>query len=108
MWRWTLSARRITLADFAGIHRTNQMLTNQSVSKAEQIAERLDFAWRTRTPIAPITETDRIDDVATAYAVQTHWTDLRIARGEKIVGRKIGLTSKAIQQQLSVSEPDYG
>jgi 2-keto-4-pentenoate hydratase len=33
---------------------------------------------------------------------------MRLARGEKIVGRKIGLTSKAIQQQLGVNEPDYG
>jgi len=84
------------------------MLTNPSQSKAEQIAERLDFAWRTRTPVAPITETDAIGDIATAYAIQAHWTDLRIARGERVVGRKIGLTSKAIQLQLGVSEPDYG
>jgi len=84
------------------------MLSDHNVSQAGQIAERLDFAWRTRTPIAPITEADRIGDIATAYAIQTRWTELRIARGEKIVGRKIGLTSKAIQQQLAVSEPDYG
>ena len=33
---------------------------------------------------------------------------MRLERGEKIVGRKIGLTSKAIQTQLGVNEPDYG
>jgi len=33
---------------------------------------------------------------------------MRLGRGEKIVGRKIGLTSKAIQTQLGVNEPDYG
>ena len=33
---------------------------------------------------------------------------MRLERGEKIIGRKIGLTSKAIQQQLGVNEPDYG
>ena len=33
---------------------------------------------------------------------------MRLEHGEKIVGRKIGLTSKAIQTQLGVSEPDYG
>jgi 2-keto-4-pentenoate hydratase len=75
---------------------------------AKIIAERLDAAWRTKTPIAPITEADGISDLSTAYAIQTHWTDLRLGRGENIVGRKIGLTSKAIQQQLNVSEPDYG
>jgi 2-keto-4-pentenoate hydratase len=75
---------------------------------AKTVAEKLDAAWRTKTPIAPITEADGVSDLATAYAIQTHWTDLRLGRREKIVGRKIGLTSKAIQQQLGVNEPDYG
>src|SRR5207248_8924900 len=44
----------------------------------------------------------------TAYAIQSHWTSMRLGRGEKIAGRKIGLTSKAVQQQLGVDEPDYG
>jgi 2-keto-4-pentenoate hydratase len=77
-------------------------------STIETIAERLDTAWRTRVPIPPITESDGITDVGVAYAIQTHWANMRLARGEKILGRKIGLTSKAIQQQLGVSEPDYG
>jgi len=74
----------------------------------ESIAARLDDAWKNHTPIPPITESDGITDINTAYAIQTHWTNMRLERGEKIVGRKIGLTSKAIQQQLGVSEPDYG
>jgi len=74
----------------------------------ESIAARLDGAWKTHVPIPPITESDGITDVNTAYAIQTHWANMRLERGEKIVGRKIGLTSKAIQQQLGVSEPDYG
>lgn len=77
-------------------------------ASVESIASRLDTAWKTSTPIPPITESDGITDVATAYAIQTHWTKMRLDRGEKIVGRKIGLTSKAIQQQLGVKEPDYG
>ena len=77
-------------------------------STIENIAERLDTAWRTHTPIPPITESDGITSAETAYAIQAHWTNMRLARGEKIVGRKIGLTSKAIQQQLGVDEPDYG
>jgi 2-keto-4-pentenoate hydratase len=75
---------------------------------ALSLAEKLDTAWRTRSPMPPITESEGITDVKVAYAIQTHWTDMRIKRGEKIVGRKIGLTSKAIQEQLKVSEPDYG
>lgn len=81
---------------------------NISPSAIQTLAERLDTAWRTHTPIPPITESDGITDVSTAYAIQTSWTNIRLARGEKIVGRKIGLTSKAIQTQLGVNEPDYG
>src|SRR5690606_31238602 len=43
-----------------------------------------------------------------AYAVQSAWTQLRLSKGERIVGRKIGLTSRAMQEQLGVREPDYG
>jgi len=77
-------------------------------ASVESLATRLDSAWRMHAPIQPISETDGITDVKTAYGIQTHWTNMRLERGEKIVGRKIGLTSKAIQQQLGVSEPDYG
>jgi 2-keto-4-pentenoate hydratase len=79
-----------------------------NTSSIESIAARLDTAWQTHAPIPPISESDGITDVKTAYAIQTHWTNMRLSRGEKIVGRKIGLTSKAIQQQLGVNEPDYG
>ena len=79
-----------------------------SPSSIEILAERLDNAWRTHTPIPPISESEGVSDVETAYAIQTYWTDMRLRRGEKIVGRKIGLTSKAIQTQLGVNEPDYG
>jgi 2-keto-4-pentenoate hydratase len=83
-------------------------MTATTSSTIQAIAERLDHAWRTQTPIAPITESDGITEMAAAYAIQTHWANLRISRGETISGRKIGLTSKAIQEQLNVSEPDYG
>lgn len=75
---------------------------------AEEIAARLDRAWRTRVPIAPLSESDGLASVETAYAIQAHWTRMRLARGEKIAGRKIGLTSEAIRRQLGVNEPDYG
>lgn len=77
-------------------------------ASVQALAERLDTAWRTGVPIPPLTESEGLTSVETAYAIQTHWTNLRLARGEKILGRKIGLTSQAIQQQLGVNEPDYG
>src|ERR1700722_18904344 len=75
---------------------------------ALSLAEKLDTAWRNRSPMPPITESEGITDVKIAYAIQTHWTDMRIKRGDKVVGRKIGLTNKAIQEQLKVDQPDYG
>jgi 2-oxo-hept-3-ene-1,7-dioate hydratase len=46
-----------------------------------------------------------IDD---AYDVQRRWAEARISKGAKIVGRKIGLTSRAMQQASKMTEPDYG
>lgn len=76
-------------------------------AKAEILARRLDEAWERQEPVEPLTETDglRVED---AYGVQSRWTDLRLARGERILGRKIGLTSLAMQELMGVGEPDYG
>jgi 2-keto-4-pentenoate hydratase len=76
--------------------------------QVESLAARLDNASRAHTPIPPISETDGIVDPRVAYDIQITWAKMRQERGEEIVGRKIGLTSKAIQQQLGVGEPDYG
>ena len=77
-------------------------------SLVETLAHRLDDAARTHIPIPPISESEGITNVDTAYAIQRGWTELRLARGENVVGRKIGLTSAAIQKQLGVDQPDYG
>src|SRR4051794_33129312 len=74
----------------------------------EALARRLDEAWEKREPIAPLSESEDLEDVERAYEIQTKWSELRLGRGEQIIGRKIGLTSLAMQEQLGVSEPDYG
>lgn len=74
----------------------------------EALARRLDGAWEKRELIAPLSESDGLEDVERAYEIQSKWSDLRLGRGERIIGRKIGLTSLAMQEQLGVSEPDYG
>src|ERR687886_1128586 len=75
---------------------------------AEALARRLDEAWENRKPIAPLSESDGLEDVEQAYEIQSRWSELRRSRGERIIGRKIGLTSFAMQEQLGVDEPDYG
>jgi 2-keto-4-pentenoate hydratase len=47
-------------------------------------------------------------DVDAAYAVQEAGTKRRLAAGARLSGRKIGLTSAAVQKQLAVDQPDYG
>ena len=46
--------------------------------------------------------------VEDSYAVQRTWRDRGIAAGRRLVGRKIGLTSKAMQAATGITEPDYG
>lgn len=60
----------------------------------------------THSPIAPVRE--RLNGVTEAYAVQQLTVRGWLANGRRIAGRKIGLTAKAVQQQLGVDEPDYG
>ena len=74
----------------------------------DAIAAALHGARRLRVPIPPITDTHPTFDVVSAYGVQEINTMRRLAAGERIVGRKIGLTSPAVQAQLGVDEPDYG
>ena len=72
------------------------------------IAARLRQAQATRQTIAPVRGEIALNDMATAYAVQQANVDARVAAGERIVGRKIGLTSLAVQKQLGVDQPDFG
>jgi 2-keto-4-pentenoate hydratase len=72
------------------------------------LATRLLAAEAARAPIDPIAVELGTKDVASAYAVQAEVTRRGLADGRRLVGRKIGLTSKAVQQQLGVDQPDYG
>jgi 2-keto-4-pentenoate hydratase len=78
------------------------------VDAVADAAARLREAAATSTPVAPVRELIGRDDVATAYAVQRLLVAERIAAGARVVGRKIGLTSVAVQAQLGVDQPDFG
>lgn len=71
-------------------------------------AARLETAATTGTPVAPIRDLIDRDDVASAYAVQRWNIQRRRNAGARVVGRKIGLTSPAVQRQLGVDRPDFG
>lgn len=65
-------------------------------------------ARRTRAPIAQISQTFGIQTLAAAYEVAEVNTRLQLQTGRRILGKKVGLTSRAVQQQLGVDQPDFG
>jgi 2-oxopent-4-enoate hydratase len=77
-------------------------------AKLIAIAESLYHAQQTLTTIAPISDTHPEITIDDAYAIQQYITKKRLESGQKIVGRKIGLTSKVMQDLFNVNEPDYG
>lgn len=79
-----------------------------SSSNLEQAATALWIAREHQKPIARISETFDIAGIDNAYAVAAINTQKRIVQGERIVGKKVGLTSKSVQQQLGVDQPDFG
>lgn len=72
-----------------------------------EIAAQLDRAERDRVAIDPPAASSEMT-LADAYRIQMINVDRRVASGRRIVGRKIGLTSVAMQKMLRVSEPDFG
>lgn len=79
-----------------------------SMDKIEQAAERLRKAATSLKPVAPVRDLLGVTDIAAAYAAQDINTNRALAEGRRLVGRKIGLTARVVQQQLGVDQPDYG
>ena len=78
-------------------------------SKAiQQAAEALAQARASRHPIPPVSASHGISGLDAAYAVAEINTRVRLESGRRIVGLKVGLTSRAVQQQLGVDQPDFG
>lgn len=74
----------------------------------DAIAAELHAAAQTRAPVDPPSERWPELTVADAYRIQTLNVKRRVDEGRTIRGHKIGLTSRAMQEMLGVSEPDFG
>jgi 2-oxo-hept-3-ene-1,7-dioate hydratase len=77
-------------------------------STLADIARSLDHAERTRHPIRQLSQQYPEITIDDGYRVQRAWVDLKRAAGRKVFGHKIGLTSRAMQQAVGITEPDYG
>ena len=74
----------------------------------EHCGDALFGAWRERSVLTPLRERFPDISVADAYAIQLHMVDRRVQAGETVIGKKIGVTSKFVQDMLGVFEPDFG
>ncbi|MFD9946097.1 2-keto-4-pentenoate hydratase [Nonomuraea sp. NPDC059023] len=76
------------------------------MTNVQQAAERLLGAHASGRPCEPVR--DLVGGVEEAYAVQDWLTGRWLGEGRRLTGRKIGLTSAAVQKQLGVDQPDFG
>ena len=72
-----------------------------------ELARELYQARKTRTQVRHFSKRHPTMTVEDGYAIQSEWVKLEIADGRTIKGRKIGLTSRAMQQASQITEPDY-
>ena len=77
-------------------------------TQREAIAAELVQADIDRTILPRLTARYDGMEVEDSYAIQKIWSDRRIEAGARLVGHKIGLTSKVMQVATGISEPDYG
>lgn len=79
-----------------------------SEAERREAAAELARAERERTTIPQLSRTYPGLELEDAYAVQRAWMQARVDDGARVVGHKIGLTSRAMQQASRLTEPDYG
>lgn len=78
------------------------------IETIRQFGDELYDAWLDRRVLSPLLERAPRISLADAYAVQLRLVTRRVQAGETIIGKKIGITSKPVQDFLGVYEPDFG
>lgn len=73
-----------------------------------QYGDALYDALIARRPMAPITDREPDITIEDAYRIQQRMVERRLQKGETVIGKKIGVTSKPVQQMLQVFQPDFG
>lgn len=78
------------------------------LNRIHQLGDALYEAWASRTTMAPLIQQHPELALGDAYRIQQRFVQRRVDAGETIVGKKIGVTSKAVQDFLGVFQPDFG
>ena len=81
------------------------MLTKKLIAEAAQKHQAAELA---RTPMQAMSQFYPDMSIEDGYAIQDAWVRLKLDQGRKIIGRKVGLTSRAMQQAMKIDEPDFG
>lgn len=76
--------------------------------KIKQYGDELYEAFVKFSPVRPLLEREPDITIEDAYKIQEHFVARRVAAGERIIGKKIGATSKPVQDFLGVYQPDFG
>ena len=74
----------------------------------EKLGDTLYDALVARQPIPPLTASHPEMSIEDAYHVQQRLIARRLDKGERVIGKKIGVTSKAVMNMLGVHQPDFG
>ena len=83
--------------------------SNLSAQDIATLAERLYCAWRDGSTVAPLASQGYCTDIDSAYRISRRVLETRQRdHGEVIIGKKIGVTSQAVQSMLNVFQPDFG
>lgn len=72
------------------------------------LGDELFAALRERRTLSPLTSRHPDLSIEEAYRISLRMLERRTAEGERVVGKKIGVTSKAVQDMLGVHQPDFG
>jgi 2-oxopent-4-enoate/cis-2-oxohex-4-enoate hydratase len=77
-------------------------------AKIREYGSELHLALRNRKAVEPLTDREPEITIEDAYRIQLEIIEKRKSEGERVVGKKIGVTSKAVQTMLNVDQPDFG
>src|SRR5437899_2399583 len=73
-----------------------------------ELARALNQAQVERSPMAPLTDAYPDLTLADGYAIQHELVSVKLEQGSRVKGKKVGFTTRAIQEMLGLDEPGYG